>query len=67
MNTTTLIGEWHMGGTDRELHGRFHSNVDILAVLSGRDSEPSVPAPAPSDQPLLMKRAGDEDWQPLTA
>ena len=56
-----------MGGSDRELHGRFHSNVDILAVLSGRDSEPSVPAPAPSDQPLLMKRAGDEDWQPLTA
>jgi hypothetical protein len=67
MNTTALIGEWHMGETDRELDGRFHSNVDILAVLSGRDSEPSVPAPVPSAQPVLMKRAGDADWEPLTA
>jgi hypothetical protein len=64
MNTTRLIAHWSMEGARLDLDGRFHSTVDILDAVAA--SEPTIAAePSVGSDPLLVKRAGDEDWQPL--
>jgi hypothetical protein len=73
MNTTDLISEWSMDGADRDVAGRFRSTGDFLALFEDeRPSAPAADAPLPgndrptsSHAPLLVKRADEEDWQPL--
>ena len=62
-NTTALIHNWNMSGARRRgLSGRFASPVDIRALVGARTEEHADEA-APT--PLLLKRAGEEDWRPL--
>jgi hypothetical protein len=62
MNTTTLIAEWSMQGARRDIAGRFRAIDDIRALLHrGGQAEP-LPAPVS----VLVKRAGEEDWRPLS-
>ena len=64
-NTTALIGAWSMDGA-LELEGSFLSAVDINAMVSER-SVPEESVTPPERTPLLMKSAGEDDWQPLPA
>jgi hypothetical protein len=66
-NTTALIGAWSMDGAHGDLDGRFHSVVDIHAVVAERSAEPADSAPPTERSPLLLKLAGDDDWLPLPA
>lgn len=73
MNTTALIDQWSMDGAASDIERRFESAVDIIALVSELPDEPAdVPdaddesAEAPADT-LLVKRAGEDDWQPLVA
>lgn len=68
MNTTRLIGHWSMDGARSDLHHGFRSAVDILAVLAGRTTEaPLYPVEGAATDGLLVKPAGEGDWQPLPA
>lgn len=69
MNTTALITHWTMDGARGDLDRRFSPSVDILAAVSELTPEPveaevHMDAPA-APSPLLVKRAGDDEWQPL--
>jgi hypothetical protein len=69
VNTTALITHWSMEGARRDLDVRFGSAVDILATVSEQsrestDDEASEAPSAPS-RPLMVKQAGDDDWEPL--
>jgi hypothetical protein len=68
MNTTRLIGHWSMDGARNDLRQGFRSAVDILAVVSGLTAQPSAETGAPqAADGLLVKPAGEGDWQPLLA
>ena len=63
-NTTALIGAWSMDGAHGDLAG-FRSALDIHALVAERDAaaaEEVLPLERP---PLLLKRADEEDWEPL--
>jgi hypothetical protein len=64
-NTTALIGKWSMDGAHGFVVGGFRSSLDILAIVSARSHEPSSVPAAPTPAPLLLKPAGEGDWQPL--
>jgi hypothetical protein len=69
VNTTALITHWTMGDDEPDLDRSFAPSVDILAAVSERSTEPDAEA-APQEAedhrgPLLVKRAGEDDWQPL--
>jgi hypothetical protein len=64
-NTTALIAEWSMEGALDELGARFHSAVDIDAVVAERDRESSEDGAPPTRPPLLLKPADEDDWHPL--
>jgi hypothetical protein len=69
VNTTALITHWTMEGARADLDRGFRPSVDILAAVSELSSDPVVePASAEAQSqptPLLVKRAGEDDWQPL--
>jgi hypothetical protein len=69
VNTTDLITHWTMGDDEPDLHRSFAPSVDILAAVSERSTEADAEADPPEDEvarsPLLVKRAGEDDWQPL--
>ena len=69
MNTTKLIGRWSMDGAMEDVAARFRSSVDIIDLLSsgGREQSASAVEPPVVDSSLWVKRAGDDDWQPLPA
>jgi hypothetical protein len=71
VNTTDLITHWTMGDDEPDLDRSFAPSVDILAAVSDRspDPEPDVGSSEPevARSPLLVKRAGEDDWQPLVA
>jgi hypothetical protein len=69
VNTTDLITHWTMGDDEPDLDRSFAPSVDILAAVSERstEAESDVDAPEPDvvRSPLLVKRADEDDWQPL--
>ena len=71
VHTLTLISQWSMDGAPGDLNGGFRSPVDILEIVGGRTTQPpSSPIEQPpvhTESQLLVKRAGDDDWQPLLA
>jgi hypothetical protein len=64
-NTLVLIHEWSMDGARGDLDGRFGSPLDIHALVAERSEKPSGEVPPPTQSPLLMKPAGEDDWRPL--
>jgi hypothetical protein len=60
-----LIREWSMEGARSDLQGRFGSLVDINAIVAERSEQPRSDVSPPSQPPLLLKPAGEDDWQPL--
>jgi hypothetical protein len=69
VNTTGLITHWSMEGAMHDIDRRFGPAVDILAAVAEPASEPlsETVQPAESTSTLLVKRAGDDEWQPLGA
>jgi hypothetical protein len=51
----------------RDLSGRFASSLDINAIVAERAEKPTADVAPPSPEPLLLKPAGEDDWQPLLA
>jgi hypothetical protein len=71
MNTTRLIRNWSMEGALDELNRRFAPPAtDIIAAVAEGESEPAGDA-AVTDDParsyVLVKRPGEDDWQPLVS
>jgi hypothetical protein len=66
-NTTALIGAWTMGDVGEGFVGRFHSAIDINAIISERGHEHTadISPPAMSHARVLVKGAEDDDWQSL--
>lgn len=62
-NTLALIREWSMDGAGGDLDGRFASPVDIHAMVSEREEGQNGEVAPPTPPPLLLKRAGEDDWQ----
>ena len=62
-NTLALIREWSMDGADGDLDGCFASPVDIHALVSERSEDSGSEVLPSAPPPLLLKRAGDDDWQ----
>ena len=58
-----------MEGARGDLEGRFGPVLDIHAVVAERDEvqSPAEAAPRSTVDPLLVKAAGDTDWQTLPA
>ena len=56
--TTDLIRQWTTDGAARESDGRFRSADELRAALAPRWRQTA-------DQPLRMRRAGEEDWKPF--
>jgi hypothetical protein len=69
VNTTDLITHWTMGDDEPDLDWGFAPSVDILAAVSERSTDANAEVDASEDEvargPLLVKRAGEDDWQPL--
>lgn len=65
MDPLALIRKWSMEGARGDLQGRFGSLVDINAVVAERSEEPRNDDSPPTQPPLLLKPAGEDDWQPL--
>lgn len=63
----SLVRKWSMAGAVGDLSGRFGSLVDIHALVAERDEGPSGELPQPAQAPVLLKRAGEDGWQPLAA
>jgi hypothetical protein len=63
-NTTRLIGQWSMDGAGTDLHGGFGSAAEIPGAVAEQNDEPVA---RPNVDPLLVKPAGGDDWQPLLA
>ena len=67
VNTLTLISKWSMDGASGDLNGGFRSPVDILEIVGERTTQPpsstSERPPVQKEGPLLVKRAGEEEWQ----
>ena len=62
MNTTALIVHWSMEGTMRDLLQGRHRNDEEAAPAPGL--EPPDEPPVEPDY-VLVKRPGDDEWQPL--
>jgi hypothetical protein len=72
MNTTALITYWTMDGASNDIDRRFGSPVDILALVHGSSTELGVEASSvdvvpsqPNHPPLLVKKAGQDEWESL--
>jgi hypothetical protein len=65
MDPLALIRKWSMEGARGDLQGRFGSLVDINAIVAERSAEPRSDVSSPTQPPLLLKPAGEDDWQPL--
>lgn len=63
-----LIRQWSMAGAPGDLDGHFGTPPDIHALVAERHEEPGAEAPPePGPAPLLMKPAGEDDWQILVS
>ena len=67
MNTTGLISNWSMAGAREELQRRYAPATDILAAVAEGDDEPQDDATSAPQSHVMVKRAGEDDWQPLVA
>jgi hypothetical protein len=66
VNTLTLISEWSMDGASGDLNGGFRSPVDIFEMVGEQTPPPSSTSERPpvhKESPLLVKRAGEDEWQ----
>ncbi len=61
MNTTNLIAQWTMSETRQDV-GRFRATDDIGAMIARSQPAPEPTAAASS---FLIKRADEDNWQPL--
>lgn len=62
-----LIRQWSMAGAPGDLDGRFRTAPDIQAAVAELNEEPRTQLPPPAQAPLLMKPAGEDDWQLLVS
>jgi hypothetical protein len=65
MDPLALIRKWSMEGALGDLQDRFGLPVDINAIVAERSEEPRSDVSPPTQPPLLLKPAGEDDWQPF--
>lgn len=65
-NRLALIRTWSMAGAREDLGMHFDSPIDLNAIGAGSsDAVVELDSSAPAH--VLMKPAGEDEWQPLVA